>query len=126
MSRRALRGGGVTGSNAALNGLARIINAERAGAAPSATTSRLGGDTAAAEVPPMLTGEPVPVSKLRQLLAQAECLLPAIWQARPCLQHSGYLLRAVLIRCRATTQHRQPWAVPPSLGVLACPSGGEH
>jgi hypothetical protein len=36
VSRRALRSGGVTGSNATLNALARMINAERAGAAPSA------------------------------------------------------------------------------------------
>jgi len=38
VSRRALRSGGVTGSNAALSALTRMINAERAGAAPSATT----------------------------------------------------------------------------------------
>jgi hypothetical protein len=33
VSRRALRGGGVTGSNEALNALARMINAELAGCA---------------------------------------------------------------------------------------------
>ena len=42
VSRRALRSGGVTGSNAALNALARMINAGRAGAAPSATTPAAG------------------------------------------------------------------------------------
>ena len=34
VSRRALRSGGVNGSNEALNDLARRINAERAGATP--------------------------------------------------------------------------------------------
>ncbi|MGH3285620.1 MAG: hypothetical protein ACRDPD_13200, partial [Streptosporangiaceae bacterium] len=38
VSRRALRSDGITGSNAALNALARMINAEEAGATPSATT----------------------------------------------------------------------------------------
>jgi hypothetical protein len=33
VSRRALRSGGVTGSNQALNGLARVINTELAGCA---------------------------------------------------------------------------------------------
>jgi hypothetical protein len=42
VSRRALRSGGVTGSNATLNALAHMINAERAGAAPSATTPAAG------------------------------------------------------------------------------------
>ena len=35
VSRRALRSGGVAGSNQALNALARVINAERAGYAGS-------------------------------------------------------------------------------------------
>jgi hypothetical protein len=38
----ALRSGGVTGSNAVLNALARMINAERATAAPSATAPAAG------------------------------------------------------------------------------------
>jgi len=42
VSRRALRSGGVTGSNAALNALARMINAERACATPSAATPAAG------------------------------------------------------------------------------------
>ncbi|MGH3286954.1 MAG: hypothetical protein ACRDPD_20110, partial [Streptosporangiaceae bacterium] len=42
VSRRALRSGGITGSNAALNALARMINAEQAGTAPSATTPPAG------------------------------------------------------------------------------------
>jgi hypothetical protein len=42
MSRRALRGGALTGSNAVLGALARMINAEQAGATPSATTPASG------------------------------------------------------------------------------------
>ncbi len=42
VSRRALRSGGVTGSIQALNVLARMINAERAGAPPPGTTSPAG------------------------------------------------------------------------------------
>jgi len=42
VSRRALRSCGVTGSNTALNVLARMINAERGGATPSETTSPAG------------------------------------------------------------------------------------
>jgi hypothetical protein len=42
VSRRALRGGGVTGSNATLNALARMINAERAGGAPSTASPAAG------------------------------------------------------------------------------------
>jgi hypothetical protein len=42
VSRRALRSGGVTGSNATLNALARMVNAEPAGVMPSATTATAG------------------------------------------------------------------------------------
>jgi hypothetical protein len=42
VSRRALRSGGITGSNAALTALARIINAEQAGATPPATSPAAG------------------------------------------------------------------------------------
>jgi hypothetical protein len=42
VSRRALRSGGVTGSNAVLNALARMINAELVVVAPSATTPAAG------------------------------------------------------------------------------------
>ena len=42
VSRRALRSGGITGSNAALNTLARMINAEPAGLTPSATSPAAG------------------------------------------------------------------------------------
>jgi len=47
----------------------------------------------------MLNAEPAPLSKPCQLLA-AERLLPAIWQARPCLQHSApiYLRTTDLLR----------------------------
>ena len=45
VSRRALRDGGVTGSNAALNALARMINAERAATARPVAALPLGGDS---------------------------------------------------------------------------------
>jgi hypothetical protein len=43
VSRRALRSGGVTGSNEALNALARMINAELTGCADSGRTTRASG-----------------------------------------------------------------------------------
>ena len=45
VSRRALRSRGITGSNAALNALARMVNAERASAAPTAAALWPGGDS---------------------------------------------------------------------------------
>jgi hypothetical protein len=61
VSRPALRNGGATGSNQALNALARTITAERAGAMPPETISPSREVTAAAEVrpEPTLTVEPV-------------------------------------------------------------------